>query len=137
MQISLRSPTGIAMPQVTIELLYELVFQRGPEYWNAPNGSGDVCIHAKNSEEHIMSLILKEPLGFVIQHRVINEDPYVAVTSMDFSRTAEVVVGGEAWTIPKSFLIPKHRTWEAVKEFVNSGKRSKDLEWIERLRHWG
>lgn len=94
-------------------------------------GSCDGSLEAKvGSETVTLSLVLKEPYGFLLQYGVYDStDDFVSISCTDFSTTVEASLDGNPWVVPTGFFVSRQKAWEAVEEFCLSGQMSKSLKW--------
>jgi hypothetical protein len=131
------SPDGIRTDNVSPDFLQELILDRGSSYWNSTPATGDAALEQQVGDRvRVMSLVFKEPHGFRVVHWGLEEDPFVAAWSDDWSDETEIVLGGEPAPIPIAFLLPRQLAWEAVREFCTTGGRYHKVRWVDELREW-
>ena len=148
MEIVFAPPAGKAIQNPSLEMLRDLVFQYEQNYWR--RGSGDAKLYAAKRPLYrdgalasgraiaLMGLSFKEPYGFHVSHSFSGEDDYVAISSHDYTETAELILEGNPWNIPVAFFVPREAAWDAVQEFIESGTRSAKLEWVKLCEQvWG
>src|SRR6266446_7502159 len=105
--------------------LREVVLDGDEQYWSG--GSGDGSLWTKVGSDTVsLGLILKEPYGFVVQYgKADSTEDFVAISSTDYSRTVQVWLGGNPWTVPTAFLVNRQKAWEAVEHFCRTGEMCK------------
>lgn len=130
MNTSFTPPVGCRIDNPPMEAIRDLVLQGDEQYWCA--GSGDGSFELKFNDRTVMlSLVLKEPYGFLLQYGLYDStDDYVARTTADSTTVVKTYLGGDARFVPNAFFIDRHKTWEAVEEFCSSGERCSSLTWV-------
>mgnify|MGYP002625507595 FL=1 len=120
---------GKEMQVSSPELLRSLVLQGDESYWCG--GSGEGSFEAEiESETAMLSLLLKEPYGFLLQYGTYEStDDFVAISSTDYSTTIEASIGGNPWVVPTAFFVSREQAYHAVEEFCRTGQMSKSLRW--------
>jgi hypothetical protein len=132
------SPDHIRMDDMSLDVLRELMLDRGSDYWNSAPETGDAALEQQVGDRvRVMSLVLKEPFGFRVVHWGFEgEDAFVAAWSDDWTQETEIVLGGVPAPIPIAFLLPRELAWEAVREFCTTGNRYEKVRWVDEAREW-
>jgi hypothetical protein len=141
MEFAFVPPTGAMLRNPTKKFLKDLIFNKPEAYWNQGTGCGDLL----TSDNILVSpggtvnytpntrgigLRLKEPFGFLLLFSRLGEEEEVAIRSKDYSQITSVNLGGGPWKIPTAFFVSKDLAWKAVEDFLDTGERSKGLEWV-------
>ncbi len=127
--IKYRTPNGPDITNPTMEMLREKILHGDEKYWCVGSGAGSLETNL-GSETVSLSLILKEPYGFLLLYGMDDSwDDFVSISSADFSTTVEASLGGNSWIVPTGFFVSRQKALEAVEEFCRSGQMSKSLTW--------
>ncbi|MDW8244742.1 MAG: Imm1 family immunity protein [Thermogemmata sp.] len=124
--IKFKPPNGPEITNPPIDMLRQLILMGDEQYWCVGSGEGSLTT---DLGPNALSLILKEPYGFLLWYVTETGNDFVSIRSTDFSTTVEVAVCGNPWVVPVGFFVSRHKAWEAVEEFCRSGSMSKSLTW--------
>ena len=58
-----------------------------------------------------------------------NDDTYILTNSKDSVKTVKVFVGGEAMQYSESEFVSPDIAWNAIQEFIETGKHSESQNW--------
>jgi hypothetical protein len=126
MAIKFKPPNQPEIYNPPMEMLQHLILQGSEEYWCIGSGEGSV---ETELTANALSLILKEPYGFLLLFVTPSGNDFVSISSTDLSTTVKVWMGGNPWVVPTAFFVSRPKAWEAVEEFCRSGQMSKSLKW--------
>lgn len=125
-----RDPLGKQWESLSDNILRERILSGDEGYWCA--GSGEGCLETCRAGHKLaLTMTLKEPYGFLLQYGEYDStNDMIAVSSADYSKTTDVLVGGNAWRVPVAFFVSRAQAWDAAAEFISSGQMSPSVRWV-------
>jgi hypothetical protein len=131
-KIVLTAPNGTRYVNPDISMLEYDILHGGQEHWE--DGSGDAGIKFFDNDCLVSELILmvREPYG-VFVHYTGAEDgkEYVLNSEEGGNDSITTKQGGDPWTIPIGFCVDKGTAVHAVRDFLESGKKTTSATWVE------
>jgi hypothetical protein len=134
------SPDGEHTPNPAPELLRELVFERGQDYYDEGWGGGalQVLRHTPKAVEVLpgqpsLEFFYLEPHGFFLRFYPAAGGPLVPYDGSGCERLVRHYYGGDPMPVPVACCVPRELAWEVVQEFCCSRKPSPVVHWTR----WG
>ncbi|MBM4070734.1 MAG: hypothetical protein FJ271_17530 [Planctomycetes bacterium] len=128
--ITFLTPNGDILEKPSMDLLENVVLNRGEEYWNINAGGGSRSYQA-GSLKTTLDLNLDKDRGFYFLF-ISMEGHFVVDYSGDFSHAVEIWQGGEPAYYPAALIVPKGEAWTIVRAFCETGEKSRKYKWTLR-----
>jgi hypothetical protein len=123
-------PKGEIIHNPDRELLRQIILKDDAEYWL--NGSKDAGLHFESGEKKSQLILrFRKGLGYCVYYEAdINDLPLVLNSNSPDREIIELKESGNILKLPKSYFVQASVAWEAVDEFMRSGKPTSNGQWI-------
>jgi hypothetical protein len=128
-EIEFWAPSGETLKNPSMEVLREIIFERGKEFWERDSFDAGLYYRAPDANSQLI-LMRKEPYGFCVQYIGQEEDEYALASDEEPNEVVTVYPGGESLKLPRNYFVSPADAWTAIEEFCQSGKRQTGLRWI-------
>jgi hypothetical protein len=132
MKLVFTPPNDDDIENVNIQSLEQLLMKAPADYWESGSGDAALRVYEGGRVHAEVILVLRDRLGALVQYTAaIDRVQYVLVASEDREASVTIEHGGNPWTLPKAFFVPRQLAVIAVREFCKTGGRSSELVWEE------
>jgi hypothetical protein len=132
------APDGEFIPNPSPELLRELIFEKGQEYYAGGWGGGALQVIRYRVDvrtEHLsdqpsLEFFFVEPHGFFFRHYPPEGRELVPYDGSGCERLVEHYYGGDPMRVPIACFVPREAAWEIVQDFCRSRQPSSVVSWV-------
>lgn len=121
-----RDTAGNTYENPNPEMLQDLIFNAGDEFWAGGNGEAALYFYENDRRKSKLLLTGLEDYGFMLHQAYdsSSEDELVLVEGEHPGETVEVVIGGEPIPCRSEYFVSKETAWQVVDYFLQTGKRN-------------
>jgi hypothetical protein len=131
--LTYREPDGNEMENPSEDYLRDRVLGADLSYWEGPAGDAGLVRQGDGEDADLVLVVQAE--GVLVRYRnfLAGDDRLVAEPPGDGADWVEVYDGQNTITVNGRFLVPREAAWNAVAEFVRTGRASPSLRWETQL----
>ncbi len=120
-------PEGKIITNITPDIVYNDIIKNFNNYWSSVNVA---CIEIQYFEDYelVASLFINVHLDYGIYLR--HESREVKLSVFDKSKLNEIVWTKDVCDFSLGLFLPPSIAWKGIKEFLETGTASKEIEWI-------
>lgn len=121
------SPMDEIITNIDTDILYNDIIKNFKNYWSSVN-TAYAEIHYFEDEESIATLIINVHLDYGIYLRHESNEEKLSV--FDKNKLDEIVWTKDVCDISMGLFLPPELAWKGIKEFLETGTASTEIEWI-------
>ena len=128
---------GRDLNEVSLAEIKETFIDNFESFWatEADNDWNEIFIHAKIGDVHIDFMMEPYPgRGYYVAYIEYAPDDSKEiwwVSPYDLTKTEQLESPGTLYEVSEGVILPPDLAWEALKTFLETGKRSDKIEWVD------
>ncbi|MDE5557240.1 MAG: hypothetical protein K2J32_06035 [Ruminococcus sp.] len=121
------SPMDEIITNIDANILYNDIIKNFKNYWSSVS-TAYAEIHYFEDEESIATLIINVHLDYGIYLRYESNEEKLSV--FDKNKLNEIIWIKDLYDFSMGLYLPPELAWKGIKEFLETGTASKEIEWI-------
>jgi len=123
-------PTGRVIENISITEMKKYILDEFEGYWRQGSGDGLINFFIDGANRYSMLIEPNEQYGIYLQY-IDNETDEHWLSLFDENVLNEVVETADEIYASIGLFLPIVRAWDAIKEFLMTGKRSELITWVK------
>ncbi|MDE6670713.1 MAG: hypothetical protein K2K16_00800 [Ruminococcus sp.] len=122
-------PTGKTIKNIDIQTMHKYIVENFKEYWS--DGQGAEIHYFEDDFSATLSVSVNLNYGFYLNYSNSNIDEAEKLSLSDINRIEDIIESTDGLEVSSGLFIPPVSAWEAIRTFLEKGKPSQKIQWIE------
>lgn len=122
-------PTGKMIKNINLQLMHKYIVEDFKEYWS--KGQGAEIHYFANEFSATLSISANLNYGFYLNYSNSNGDEEEKLSLSDINKMDVFIESTDDLEVSLGLFISPNLAWEVIKTFLEEGKPSQKIQWIE------